>query len=569
MTQRGAQVGVVRVARETLHILSPKWRSMRATLRQRTRGRAGRTVLLGATGALFWLVVFGIVLRLLRYFKNVPELGPLLAGRLLGLALLSFLGLLLLSNVVTALSTFFLARDLDFVVGTPIDWLATYAARLIETAANSSWMVVLMLVPVLAAYGVAYDGGWWYPLVALAALVPFLVIPAAVGAALTLLMVNAFPARRTKEILGLTTVLATAGVVIAFRLARPERLVRPEGFRSLMDFLSLLRTPSAPWLPSEWMASGVLGWLRYEPDVLPFYLLWSTAATLVVIGAMLHRALYARGYSKAQEASGATGARRRGCARLLLAPLPLTRREFVLKELRVFFRDSTQWSQLVLLVVLVVVYVVNVRFLPLRGEGVTFFLANIVPFLNLALAGFVLASIAARFIFPSVSLEGRTWWLLRASPLPMRDMLWAKFWVGALPLMLLALAIVFTTDVLLQVTQFMTALSILTITLLTFAIAGLAIGAGTLFPQFETENAAQIPTSFGGLLFMMAATVLIAAVIVLEARPVYVYLAARSFGGALDVPTMVIGLAAAAILCLTATLVPLRVAVRRLERVER
>jgi ABC-2 type transport system permease protein len=37
----------------------------------------------------------------------------------------------------------------------------------------------------------------------------------------------------------------------------------------------------------------------------------------------------------------------------------------VLKEWRLFFRDSTQWSQLVLLAVLVVVYVFNVRALPL------------------------------------------------------------------------------------------------------------------------------------------------------------------------------------------------------------
>ena len=67
---------------------------------------------------------------------------------------------------------------------------------------------------------------------------------------------------------------------------------------------------------------------------------------------------------------------------------------------------------------------------------------NVVPFLNLVLAGFVLASIAARFIFPGVSLEGRTLWLLRSSPLAMRDLLWAKFWVGTLPLLVLALGIV-------------------------------------------------------------------------------------------------------------------------------
>src|SRR6185312_11044390 len=208
---------------------------------------------------------------------------------------------------------------------------------------------------------------------------------------------------------------------------------------------------------------------------------------------------------------------------------------------RLFFRDTTQWSQLILLVVLVVVYVLNIRFLPLRGDGITFFLANIVPFLNLVLAGFVLASIAARFIFPGVSLEGRTFWLLRSSPMSMRELLWSKFWVGTLPLLLLALAIVGLTDVLLEVSGFMMAVSVFSITLLTLAIAGLALGFGTMFPQFETENAAQIPTSFGGLVFMMTSVALIGAVVMLEARPVYDYLRTQMYCGDADPLAMIAG----------------------------
>ena len=139
----------------------------------------------------------------------------------------------------------------------------------------------------------------------------------------------------------------------------------------------------------------------------------------------------------------------------------------------------------------------------------------------------MLASIAARFIFPGVSLEGRTLWLLRSSPMSMRDLLWAKFWVGTAPLLVLALAIVGVTDYLLKVSAFMFVVSTFTIAMMTFAISGLAIGFGTVFPQFETENAAQIPTSFGGLLFMMASVAVIGAVVVLEARPVFGFLSSR------------------------------------------
>ncbi|MEO5589492.1 MAG: hypothetical protein ABIS03_07895, partial [Gemmatimonadaceae bacterium] len=545
-----------------IHLLSPKWQSMRSRAAQKESGNTGRFVILGVLGLAFWGFIFAILYRLLVYFRGIPEIGPLLAGKLLGLILVSFLGMLLLSNVISALSTFFLARDLDILAAGPVDWARLYAAKLIETCAHSSWMVVLMAVPLFTAYGVVYHGGPMFIFVVISTFVPFLILPTVIGSAITLLLVNVFPARRTKDILSVIAVLAAGGVVVLFRLMRPEQLARPEGFRSLIEFISILRTPTSPYLPSEWVQTGIMSWLGDEPDALPLYLLWSTAAAFVVIGAALQRALYPIGFSKAQE-SGDRYVRKSflsGVLSTILTPLGLIRRELVMKEVKLFFRDTTQWSQLILLAVLVVVYIFNIKFLPLRGEGVTFFIANLVPFLNLVLAGFVIASIAARFIFPGISLEGRTMWLLRTTPLAMRDLLWSKFWVGTIPLLGFAVALVFITGILMKVTAFIMVVSVMSITLMTLAIAGLAVGFGTLYPRFDTENAAQIPTSFGGLLFMMAAIVLIGVVITLEARPVFSYLAAKSFGSETNPMEMWVGFGSSAVICLAATIIPLRIA---------
>jgi ABC-2 type transport system permease protein len=567
-TRPSGSVAVTRLPDPGLfHLLVPKWLTARARSSTDERGRGARWAILGLFGFIFWSFIFGITYRLLRYFRGVEEIGPLLAGKLLGLILVSFLSILLLSNIITALSSFFLARDLDLLVSAPVDWLKLYGAKLFETMVNSSWMVVLMAIPLFTAYGVVYQGGWQFPFLVVAVFLPFLAIPAVIGSAITLVLVNVFPARRTRDILSVIAVLAAGGLVLLFRLLRPEQLARPEGFRSLVDFIAVLRTPTSPLLPSEWVQKTVMGWLTRRDDFLPIYLLWSTAAAFIVLGAVLHRAWYDKGFSKAQE-SGERWVRQSalgGYARRLLAPLGVLRRELVLKEVRLFFRDTTQWSQLILLAVLVVVYVFNIKFLPLRGEGVTFFLVNVIPFLNLVLSGFVLASIAARFLFPAVSLEGRTLWLLRSSPMPMRDLLWAKFWVGTMPLLVLALVIVTVTDYLLQVSAFMFFVSVGSITMLTLAIAGLAIGFGTLFPQYQTENAAQIPTSFGGLLFMMTSIALIGAVVVLEARPVYGYLAARTYGTRADPTELVLGFGLAGMLCVAATLIPISIALRRLE----
>ena len=554
-----------------LHLLAPKWLTARARAMANERGRGARFALLAIVGLLFWGFIFGVLYRLLSYFRGVQEIGPLLSGKLLGLMLVSFFSILLLSNVITALSSFFLARDLDLLVSGPVDWLRLYGAKLLETVIASSWMVALMAVPVFAAYGVVYHGGWLFAPFAVAVFVPFLIVPSVIGSAATLILVNVFPARRTRDILSVIAVATAAAIVLLLRLVRPERLARPEGFRSLVDFVSVLRTPTSPFLPSEWVQRAVMSMLGGSTDWLAVYLIWSTAAALVVMGALLHRQLYLNGFSKAQESAErwARSGRMTRIAMRVLRPLGVLRRELVLKELRLFFRDTTQWSQLILLAVLVIVYVFNIKFLPLRGEGVTWLLQQIIPFLNLVLAGFVLASIAARFIFPGVSLEGRTLWLLRSSPMRMQDLLWAKFWVGTTPLLVLALLIVGVTDLLLQVTPFLFVVSICTITLMTFAVAGLAIGFGTLFPQFETENAAQIPTSFGGLLFMMSSVGVIGGVVILEARPVYGYLSAIAFKQKTSPLEMIVGFGAAALLCVAATIIPVRVALRRLEAVER
>src|SRR3954465_12738119 len=167
-------------------LLAPKWLTARARARKKERGRAGRTAILLTIGTIFWAFAFGLLYRLLAYFRGVPEIGPLLAGKLLGLILVSFFSILLLSNIITALSSFFLARDLDLLASAPVDWLSLYSAKLLETLVHSSWMVVLMSVPMFAAYGVVYEGGPLYPLIVIATFLPFLIIPTIIGSAVTL-----------------------------------------------------------------------------------------------------------------------------------------------------------------------------------------------------------------------------------------------------------------------------------------------------------------------------------------------------------------------------------------------
>jgi ABC-2 type transport system permease protein len=552
-------------------VLTPKWRS--ALVRFRHERTASRTkfFLLTTIGVCFWTAVFGIAFRVLHYIRHVEDIGNLLAAKVLGIILLSFLSILVLSNIITALSTFFLAKDLDFLVAAPIDWRQFYLAKLGETVVHSSWMVALLVIPILTAYGVVYHGGLLFPFICVAAFAPFLLLPAVGGTIATVALVNVFPARRARELLGLIAIGSLGLLVLMLRLIRPERLARPEGFRNFVDYLAVLRTPTSPYLPSEWTASMIMNWLLRIADPLPVAMLWAAALGALALGAVVHRLLYYSGFSKAQEGAERRITRKlRGPLSVALARLPPAKRELILKDLRLFFRDNTQWSQLILLAVLLMVYLFNIKSLPIHsGERLPFALITVISFLNLGLAGFVLAAVAARFVFPGISLEGRQMWLLRSSPLDPVALLWSKYWMGTIPLLVLALVITILTNRLLEVGSFMMAVSIGTIVLYTLAASALALSFGVFYPQFGTENAAQIPTSYGGVVYMMASLTLLAVIIMIEAVPVATELRAAQFGleGASSTELILSGVAVVTV-CVSATIVPLRLSQRRLERME-
>jgi ABC-2 type transport system permease protein len=552
-------------------VLSPKWQSARARLQQERAGAGPRLFLLTVLALAFWSGVFGIVYRVLRYFRTVPEIGDLLSTKLLGLVLLAFSSILLLSNVITALSSFFLAKDLDLLAASPVHSIRFYLAKLTETLLHSSWMVALLGVPLFAAYGIVYHGGPLWPVAVLAAFIPFLLLPAVVGTALTLLLVNIVPARRAKELLSLIGVGAIASLVLVLRVAQPEQLVRPEGFRSLADFISMLQAPTNPWLPSEWAMSALMNWLLRVADPQPLVFLWGTSAIGLGVGSVLFRRLYRRAFSKAQESARVSaGSRWTAALEVLLQWLPADRREFILKDTRLFFRDPTQWSQLILLAVLIVVYLFNIQALPLfSGDRFPASVLTLVVFLNLGLAGFVLAAVAARFLFPSVSLEGRQMWLLRSSPLDLRAMLWSKYWIGTVPLLILALLMTTVTNFILKASPFMATVSLVTMVVFTLAASALALSFGAFYPRFDTENAAQIPTSFGGLVYMMASVTLLALVIMLEAPTVTAQISAEQYGVRMAWnPWLAVPLVSAGIVCVTATLLSLRLALSRVQRLE-
>ena len=563
--------------RETILLLKVKILSYKNSSRREDKKRLLRLIVFFAIGLLFWFGTFLIFFRVLSYFSGIDLIGTLLASKLLSMVFLTFFSLLIFSNVITALSTYFLSDDLQLLNALPMSPSSLYTGRFVENIVNSSWTVLFFSFPVFLAYGLVYNASLFYYLTLIGVIIPFLLISAAVGILLILLLVYIFPARRLKDIILLASILLVGGVFLFIRFLQPERLVDPESFYLVMDYITNLKTPTSPLIPSQWATNAISPFLFDDLGDWRFFiiLLWSTGLAFVVIGEWVFKKIYYDAWSKAQEAKAAKLSRSKMVNRLLetlLKPLSSQIRVIVLKDLKIFLRDTNQWPQLFLIGALAIIYIYNFSVLPLEKSPMpTFYLENLLSFINLGLAAFVISAIAVRFTFPSISLEGRSFWIVKSSPLELRKLLWSKFWVNFFFLLIPAEILIITTDILMNATHFMLWLSALTIAGMTFGITSLGIGFGAYFPRFRVENVSQIATGFGGMIYMIAAISFIGLVVILEARPVYLFFMSKLrnlplTGG--ELTEIVILLSMVLLLNVLAFILPMKFGLKKLSSLE-
>jgi ABC-2 type transport system permease protein len=527
-------------------------------------------------GAVFWLGTYYLIRRVLLYFQTVYDFGPALAYQFLLIILLTFLSLLVFSNLITALSSYFLARDLDLVLSTPTPHHSFYFSRLITTTMSSSWMVLFFCLPIFAAYGTVFAGGLVFYLWVAAILPLFLIIPASAGVLTIHLLVYFLPAKRIRDVLFFIGLFAFIILYLLFRFAQPERLVHPESFGHFLQFLAAMNTPSSRFLPSSWSAEVLAGTLFNRPTEPGFFyaLLASYALFFPLATSWISSAVYLTGWSKAQESR--QGRRKHEGFESLLnwltRPLPAVLRALFLKDIKTFLRDSTQWSQLFLLAALIVVYLYNFKVLPLdRSPLPTATLKTAVSFANLALAGFVLSAVAMRFAFPAVSLEGKAFWILQTAPIPLRTLLWSKFWLHLIPLLVLGEILILCSKLLLQVPAWMMTLTLVTGFLMAFGITAICVGIGALYPKFNYDHAAEIPTSFGGAVGMIFSVVFIGVTVMIEAWPIYRLAMHALRPGSLKVPEFWIiapSLAAVVAVTISAVFFSVRLGLKSLERLK-
>ncbi len=487
-----------------------------------------RNLVFAAAGVGLLYALYCGFYRLAAYLMTVQLIGGLLLWKLTALLLLATFTMTSVSGLLTALTTLFYSFDLKFLVNAPIPARAVFLEKSLESAFFASWMVGVILVPYMSALARVNGYGWPFVAGFAALVVPFLMLAASVGVALTLILLRVFPSSRTRDVIWVLSSLSMTLVYGLVRFSKPERLIRPDALKVVAEYLRYLQAPTAPFLPSWWLTRGLQAlaarhWLAAAREGLLLY-----GAAFCVYGALAWLAgrIYFEGYSGAQE--GAPSRRV-----LVVEPLPERRwlgrdcAALFWRERTAFFRDVKHWSQILLIGGLIFVYLFSIARLPLDSPD----LRSLASFLNVGTAGFVLAALGLRFTFPSISLEGRAWWVVRSSPVGVESLMRQKALFSALPMSVMALVLGASANRLLHADAFTAWVSLGALLVVAWALCAMGVGFGALFPMFEVENIHQIESSLGGFVYMASSLVYIGATIMALSWPMRMHFEER-FGRA-------------------------------------
>jgi ABC-2 type transport system permease protein len=502
------------------------------TLSHLTGGEWIRNAAFGSAGlGLLYGLYYGFY-RLLIFLVSVELIGRLLIWKLTAMFLLMTLSMVTVSSLLTALTTLYYSYDLKFLMKAPVSLRVIFLDKSLESAFFASWMIGLVLVPYMLALmavlhpGAAFFGGF------LVCLPPFLLLAASFGLGFTLLLLYFFPTSRTRDVVWVLSSLSLSVMYSLVRFAQPERLIRPDALKVVAEYLQFLQAPTAPYLPSWWFVRGLESaanghWLAWGADAAK---LW--AAAFAVYGALVWLAgkTYFAGYSGAQE--GALRKRVHDFGPLLEQRIFGRSAESALlwKERTAFLRDVKHWSQMLMIMGLVFVYLFSIQRLPLDSPD----LRSLISFLNVGTAGFVLAALGLRFTFPAISLEGRAWWILKSSPLTVPQIMRQKFVFSALPTLFVALTLGLATNWILGADRFTSWVSVVALCVVALAICAMGIGFGALFPRFTVENIHQIESSMGGFVYMAACLFYIGATLAVLSWPMQMHFEQRFGRGSWD-----------------------------------
>ena len=444
--------------------------------------------------------MFRLFLSGFEFLNQLGGIGLMIIDRLFALFFFGLFSMLVASSIVTSYATFFRSEDMKFLLVRPFSPSDLTIYKYLESAMWSSWAFVFTILPFIGAYAAHENLPFTFILWTLVFSIPFLFLACALGNLLLLLVVRILLAFRSFRYVLIVGAVLSVGALLIYS----EQIYEPQGDiqLNLAKLVPGITLALNPLLPSYWISEGILATADGSAGRALMFLLLSTSTALMLV--LLLHAIGEKFFIDSWMFSNESSSPRK-IRKVLLGPLqgmlhflPGDVRAVCMKDIRTFLRDAAQWSQVLIFFGMLALYFSNLRsfnyhLLPENWR-------NTIAFLNVFSVSAVMTSIGSRFIYPQLSLEGQSFWVIGLAPTRMVRVLMTKFIMSLIFMTAISLWLMTLSCNMLGVTATTRFIAYSLAISISFAVCGLSTGLGAIFIDLTQRNPSAIVSGFGGTL---------------------------------------------------------------------
>ncbi len=485
----------------------------------------------------FYLLLFmGLFLSLILFFffyggfsflGRFSDLKDIVVKYIFSLFFFAIFLMLTVSGTIISYSILYRSRQAEFLLTSPVPHNSVFFISFVDSVMFSSWAFMFLAVPILLAYGISFKMGFWFFPLSFLALFPFLLIPASIAGGLVLL-ISLLPKQGRKPVMVTLVLLVLIPLIYSgvrvFMAERRYGIMESMWIEEVFRSLNFARNP---FLPSLWASEIVTSFSVESWDMLLLYflLLLSTGLFFSFVAHLFAIPLYFRAWNVVMNFGSGKKYGRSRLIRKVVNAIPLLSPEvriILRKDIQTFFRDPAQWSQFLLFFGIIGIYFLNLRSFAYDDADLRW--KSMISFLNLAAVCMTLATLNSRFVFPQISLEGTKFWVLGLMPVTRREIVRGKFYFAFLSGWIISTGLVLLSDFMLRISWNIRLFHAFTVFLVSFGLAGLSVGSGTIWPNFKETVPSKIVSGLGGTLNLIMSVFFVAVIIFIEAVPCHYYI---------------------------------------------
>ena len=467
----------------------------------------------------FAVIAYLFSLGLTKFVLDQTRIGLFLYHRFISMLLFVFFMSVNLGNIIVSYATLYKSSEVGYLFTKPVPYTQIFALKFLDNFLYSSTTLFLVALMVLLGYG-TYFGHPWYLLlgVMVFVLVPFMFLSASIAVLVLMSVVKVASKWGFRKVMGGLAVVYFGIVVLFFQFSNPIKQVQEvnANLGNVDAYFKGLGSGFLSYLPNNWVSDVLFFMARGETSLALLTAAQLLAVTLAVFMVVLFVAdrFYFRSWLATFEFQARSNTVESG-KRIKLFDFrknsflsPQTE-SLLKKEYFQFFREASQWIHLAVMVVLVGVFAVSVRNLnpTLRVTEIQ----TLTYLVLYAFGGFLSCSLALRFVFPTISLEGQAFWSQLSAPVDMRKVYIVKFVIGFLLVLLLALLVaIFSNEPFVRLSErrpLLMYFGIFSAFWVSITLVALNLGLGGYFANYQEKNPIRVASSQGATLTFLVSLV--------------------------------------------------------------